>query len=84
MSIPFVTVGFVQNAKASYGNCNGSDVISNNSTICIDLAEHYKDVAFTYLIQANTEPQTNHNGTATSKSMTAYPYNNIPFILPFP
>ena len=77
---------FVQKAKAMYENCNGnSGVINNNSTTCVNLFhQHYQGVTLAYLLEDNTDRKSNHNETASSRNMNIYPYDNMPFLLPFP
>ena len=74
---------FVQKTNAVYEDCNSGG--SNNSNItCIDLYHPYKHVTLAYLLEGNTGPTLNHNDTAALRNLKIYPYNNMPFILPFP
>jgi hypothetical protein len=74
---------FVQKTNAVYEDCNSRH--NNNSNItCRDLHQHYKHVTLAYLLEGNTDPKLNHNDTAALRNLNIYPYNNMPFILPFP
>jgi hypothetical protein len=75
---------FVQKTNAVYEDCNNSGSNSNNTITCTGLDQPYKHVTLGYLLEGNTDPKLNHNDTAASRNMNIYPYNNMPFILPFP
>jgi hypothetical protein len=77
----FIAV-FVQKTNAVYEDCNSSG--SNNDNItCTDLRQNYNGIKLAYLFKGNTDPKLNHNDTAT-RNMNIHPYNNMPFLLPFP
>ena len=79
-----VITAFVQKANAIYENCNSTGIINYNSTTCVNLNQNYKRVTLAYLLEGNTNLKSNHNDTAIARNMNIHPYNNIPFLLPFP